>query len=231
MSLYYVSPHYDDAIGSCGGKIYMDYLNKKKPIIITVFSDVAAPFSNYADELHKYWGIKNPFTERKEENKNACKVINALEMKLSFEDAIYRTNNNEHLYPYNGDIFKKISKHDENLYIKIVDKLLNIINKDDILYFPMGIGSHVDHVIINKVGEYLKNNGYNVIYYVDFSYEGTIPIKYKLKESLVLEPKIIEKKSLAMAQYKSQINMLFGDKNNIFNYYLLKMKGKEDYYE
>lgn len=231
MSVYYISPHYDDAIGSCGGKIYLDFLAQQNPNIITIFAEVKAPFSDYANDLHEYWRITNPFIERKQENINACRVISAQEKSLKYLDAIYRNDNGEYLYPQDGDIFKKMHNNDTKLYLDILNDLKSIITKSDLLYFPLGVGNHVDHIITNMVGNKLKEEGYNVVYYVDFSYEGSIPTKYIQKETIILDDEIIKQKSLAMREYKSQVEMLFESEEKIFDYYKIKQNGKEDYYE
>lgn len=231
MPAYYISPHYDDAIGSCGGKIYMDYLNNENPTIITIFSKAKEPFSNYAKDLHSYWNLNNPLSDRKKENTNACQIIHAKEQSLQYEDAIYRIHNGEYLYPGNGDIFKQIHHKDESLHIKIAKDIKKIVNKEDKLYFPLGIGNHVDHIIANLVGNNLKAEGYNITYYIDFSYEGHVLSKYKKKETIILDNKIIKQKSLAMSEYTSQVKMLFESRNKIFDYYKIKLKGREEYYE
>lgn len=231
MAVYYISPHFDDAIGSCGGKIYLDYLAQKNPHIITIFGEVKEPFSKYATDLHKYWDIKDPFRERKEENKNACAIIKAKNISLKYCDAIYRIYNNKHMYSIDGSIFKEIHVADKDLYLDISNDLLKLVTKKDKLYFPLGIGNHVDHIIVNKVGQYLKEKGYKVEYYADFSYEGTIPKKYKKIEVIKLPKDILMKKALAMSKYTSQINMLFGSEDKILDYYQDKLKGGEEYYE
>lgn len=106
MKAYYISPHFDDAIGSCGGRIHSDLVNGTDVYLITIFSKVTGPFSDYAILLHNYWKLSDPFNDRKNENFEACKSLGIKTINLEYEDAIYRKKDNIYLYPNDGDIFK-----------------------------------------------------------------------------------------------------------------------------
>ena len=90
MKVYYISPHFDDAIGSCGGRIHSDLINGNNVYLVTIFSKVTAPFSDYASSLHNYWQLSDPFNDRKNENFEACKSLGIKTINLEYEDAIYR---------------------------------------------------------------------------------------------------------------------------------------------
>lgn len=90
MKAYYISPHFDDAIGSCGGRIHSDLVNGTDVYLITIFSKVTGPFSDYAILLHNYWKLSDPFNDRKNENFEACKSLGIKTINLEYEDAIYR---------------------------------------------------------------------------------------------------------------------------------------------
>ena len=53
MKIFYISPHYDDAVGSCGARISKDKVENDVSLI-TIFSEVKKPFSEYANMLHTY---------------------------------------------------------------------------------------------------------------------------------------------------------------------------------
>lgn len=233
MKLFYISPHFDDVIASCGGKIYQDYLNEDDVTIITIFSKAKTPYSNYAKSLHKYWNLKDPINDRTIENNTACQILNAKTINLNYLDAIYRTNNNIYLYQEDGDIFKDINKYDYNLKELIEGDILKVIEEDCILYFPLGIGNHIDHTISHQVGLSLKNKGYRVIFYKDFSYVGKLSKEcQKLKKiEFIMDNDILSKKCESVSKYRSQINMLFGGQDKIKEYYEEKLNRKEEYYE
>lgn len=231
MKIYYISPHFDDAIGSCGGKINNDRVNGNDVYVVTIFSRVTAPFSDYAKSLHDYWNLVDPFNDRKKENLDACESIGAKVLNLEYEDAIYRKKDNIYLYPKDGDIFKEISPSDIALIDEMYVYFKENFNIKDKYYFPMAIGNHVDHCIVNIIGKRLKKAGYNVIFYSDFSYEGKKIIKNVNKQVFELSEDDINAKINAITKYKSQIFMLFESIDKIEDYYKVKLKGKEIFYE
>ncbi len=232
MKIFYISPHYDDAVGSCGARMCKDNLNNEVSLI-TVFSEVKKPFSDYANMLHDYWKLTNPFSDRKEENVNVCNYLNISNIMLGFLDAVYRTSNDMYIYPNQDSIFSKVSALDSELVDEIKKKLINYITKDDLLYFPLSVGSHVDHVIVSEVGKKLKSENYQVRFYLDFSYDGKLPkiCNYLNEKKLKFDDKFINKKIEAMKLYKSQVCMLYGDETKIDEYYNIKLGGVEIYYE
>lgn len=232
MKILYISPHYDDAVGSCGARMSRDRIENEVSLI-TVFSEVKKPFSGYANMLHEYWNLKNPLTDRKIENISVCKFLKINNIMLGFFDAIYRTFNNEYIYPNQEAIFSKVSPLDSKLVEKIKSRILSYITKEDLLYFPLGVGSHVDHIIVSEVGKILKSENYKVRFYLDFYYTGVLP---EMCESLnqvkiKFESNFVNDKIDAVKLYKSQVQMLYGDESKIVEYYNSKLKGVEIYYE
>ena len=67
MKIFYISPHYDDAVGSCGARMSREKMGNEVSLI-TVFSEVKKPFSEYANMLHAYWNLNDPLSDRKNEN-------------------------------------------------------------------------------------------------------------------------------------------------------------------
>ncbi len=231
MKIYYISPHFDDAIGSCGGKIHNDIINGNVVYLVTIFSKVSAPFSDYANSLHDYWKLSDPFRDRKNENIEACKSLGAKVINLEYEDAIYRRKDNIYLYPNDGDIFKKIVTEDKSLLEEIYTNFKEKFSKNYKYYFPMSIGNHVDHCITNIIGRKLKSEGYNIIFYADFSYEGSILNRNEKEEVYHLSEEDIKAKINAVSKYKSQIFMIFGSVERIDEYYKNKLNKEEIYYE
>lgn len=231
MKAYYISPHFDDAIGSCGGRIHSDLVNGTDVYLITIFSKVTGPFSDYAILLHNYWKLSDPFNDRKNENFEACKSLGIKTINLEYEDAIYRKKDNIYLYPNDGDIFKKIAPDDSLLLEKIYTNFKKRFSKDDKYYFPMSIGNHVDHCIANIIGRKLKREGYNILFYSDFSYEDFTSNRKEKKEIFYLTEENIKAKINAVSKYKSQIFMIFGSIEKIEEYYRNKLNKEEIYYE
>jgi N-acetylglucosaminylphosphatidylinositol deacetylase family protein len=232
MKIFYISPHYDDAVGSCGARMSREKMENEVSLI-TVFSEVKKPFSEYANMLHAYWNLNDPLSDRKNENINVCKFLGINNIMLGFLDSIYRTFDNEYIYPTQESIFSKVSPLDFGLIENIKNEILHYITKEDLIFFPLGVGSHVDHVIVSEVGKLLKKENYKVSFYLDFYYTGKLPEICELlnERKIRFDSNYTNEKINAVKLYKSQVQMLYGDESKIAEYYNNKLKGVEIYYE
>lgn len=232
MKIFYISPHYDDAVGSCGARMSRDKMENEVNLI-TVFSEVKKPFSEYANMLHAYWDLKNPLSDRKNENIKVCKFLKINNIMLGFFDSIYRTFNNEYIYPSQESIFSKVNPLDSELIENIKNAILRYIAKEDLIFFPLGVGSHVDHIIVSEVGKILKSENYKVSFYLDFYYTGMLPEMCESLDEVKIkfDSNFVNDKINAVKLYKSQVHMLYGDESKISEYYNNKLKGVEIYYE
>lgn len=213
-----VSPHFDDAVGSCGGMI-ASAAGKDTVQIITVFTQHPQyPLSEFAVHLHDMWNVEDAVSIRTQENVQACQVLHANALSLGFTEAIYRIHNGKHLYPKEGDIFTEIADCDFSLSQKIADAINAFSNDHDTIYLPAGIGGHVDHLLVAMCRPYLNKNC-QVRFYQDFSYEGT-PYYQNLTryELCFCEEHFIQKKN-AVQCYKSQLEMLFDEHGGLDSYY------------
>lgn len=231
MKYIFLSPHFDDAIGSCGGFISRLKNLNNEVLIVTCFAQpISGPFSNFANELHNMWNLTKPVEERTVENNNACRCLQVNCRNLPFIEAIYRISNDRFLYPLADDIFKDIADEDYKLIDKIAKELIKIFSKEDVIYSPVAIGNHVDHLLVNAAAKKLKSLGYNIKFYRDFSYYGYVTTLSEYRSyNVVLTEEEIDKKIKAVKMYKSQLNMLF--KGKIYEYYKNELEGKEEYYE
>ena len=232
MKIFYISPHYDDAVGSCGARMSRDKMENEVNLI-TVFSEIKKPFSEYANMLHAYWNLKDPLSDRKNENIHVCKFLEINNIMLGFFDSIYRTFNNEYIYPSQESIFSKVSPLDSELIENIKNAILRYITKEDLIFFPLGVGSHVDHIIVSEVGKILKSENYKVSFYLDFYYTGMLPEMCESLDEVKIkfDSNFVNDKINAVKLYKSQVHMLYGDESKIAEYYNNKLKGVEIYYE
>lgn len=127
----YISPHFDDVIFSCGGKIIDDVRNGSRVIVVTLFSEGGR--ESTAD-YHK----------RNKENNLALEILKVEGINLGFLDAPHR-----HAY-YNS--FRKIilERHpsDNSDFVSKIgnalNKLCDILNPS-MVYAPLGVGTHIDH--------------------------------------------------------------------------------------
>ena len=161
-----VSPHFDDAVASCAGKILSEPHNIFT--ILTVFAaEPPRTVSKFAQYLHEMvWHNSSIGAMRINENEKACARLKVCCLNAMFLDAIYRSNmHGEWIYPNNGDIFRGI-KEDDLPTIKSVNEYLeNMLHDFDEIIFPMGIGNHVDHSIIANIGKRIDYEYPNITVY------------------------------------------------------------------
>jgi LmbE family N-acetylglucosaminyl deacetylase len=222
----FLSPHFDDVVGSCGGFISRLSENGEKVYILTIFGgDSLFPLSELANELHLIWGSEPIIATRRNEDTLACKKLGAISNYLPFPDAIYRKNSlGQNLYLTIQD-FRTLQKEEDNMLpYEILCSIKNSYNISySTIYCPMANGSHVDHILTQKVGFLLKKEGYNVIFYQDFYYEheeNEIFNRFSLEDiDINLSDQELTSKINAFKCYKSQILCLFESWDSMEKYF------------
>lgn len=219
----FISPHYDDAIGSCACLI--DLLIKKKynVDILTVFSKLyIGNKSKLAQDILEFCGLKDGVIERKMENQKACSYLHANIIDFPFYDAIYRKDaHGNWLYNSFIELFDQVNEQDNLLFQALIKKFQRqYTSKDTYLFFPSAKGGHVDHKIVKQLGFFLKNIGYNIIFYDEFSYNNNYFYMTGLeKKKILFSFDELYTKINAVKFYKSQHSMLFQNKS-IEEYYI-----------
>jgi len=216
MRWIYISPHFDDAVLSCGGLIWRQAQKGMHVEIWTVCAGDAppGPLSLLALACHQQWGIesaKDVVAARRIENQEAAALVSAETVNFSIPDCIYRRSpTGELLYP--EEVFTPIHTFEKNLDVDIAAALTSELQPDDMIVSPLAIGGHLDHILTRLAAEHL---GRPIWYYGDIPYlisrpEMLVPAIGGLKETLYP----ISKKGLGVwqsgiAAYATQILMLF----------------------
>lgn len=219
----FISPHYDDAIGSCGCLI--DLLSKKNynVDVLTVFSQqYIGDKSKLAQDFLEFCGLEDGVIERKMENQKACSYLHANIIDFPFYDAIYRKDTHGNwLYTSFMELFGQVNEQDKLLFQALVKKIqCQYISKESYLFFPSAKGGHVDHKIVKQLGFFLKNMGYNIIFYDEFSYNNNYFYMTGLeKKKILFSFDELYTKINAVKFYKSQHSILFQNKS-IEEYYI-----------
>lgn len=213
------SPHLDDAVLCCGGLI-AKYVDAGHTVTMhTLFCGYAhPPFSPIATALHEKWGNPPDMVRlRRAEDLAAGAKLGAKVTHSDWQEPIYRVDEQgQWLY---GDIFGQRHPNDNHLVQELFDHLSNLEDiNDSQLYFPLGIGHHVDHIITFEAGLALLKQGHPVTFYEDFPY--TIQKNNYAQRRAELpdfQPTIIPlteaeitAKIESFLYYRSQIPMLFG---------------------
>lgn len=127
MKHIYISPHFDDVVLSCAGKIQQDLQAGIEVIVVTVFSK--------GDRSYKL---------RQEENEKALAVLGVKGLELGFTDAPFRDGQYSQ---FRSIILDEHIEADNWLIQRLTDSLLSLaaMYETGHFYCPLGVGSHVDH--------------------------------------------------------------------------------------
>jgi LmbE family N-acetylglucosaminyl deacetylase len=179
-SVLYLSPHFDDAVLSCGGQIY-DRTRRGERIIVATICAAPPParLSPFAASLHARWHESGPGDfDRAAEDRAALALIGAEAIHLDIGDCIYRrAPNGEWLYGSEAAIFGELSPLEYPLVEAVVEKLAAIQPPAPNLEIiaPFGVGGHVDHRLTHRAGRRIEKSwGRRVRYYADYPYAATV---------------------------------------------------------
>lgn len=222
MRWIYLSPHFDDAVLSCGGQIW-EQTQKGIPVEIwTVCAGEAppGPLSMLAMACHHQWGIESAesvIATRRIENQEAAVLLGTETVDFSIPDCIYRrSTSGDLLYP--EDVFVPIRASEKKLDADITAALISELRKADRVVSPLAIGGHVDHVLTRLAAEHLDRPFW---YYADIPYlfthaEMLATATKGLKETLYpVSEKGLRAWQRGIAAYVTQIQMLFETKENM----------------
>jgi hypothetical protein len=169
-----IVPHPDDAVASLGQHI-INWLRQGKTVkIITVFNEYGTEeltSENAWDYLLKS-GFKNVKEFAATRHLDDLRVMKELGVEfeyLNYVDASFRRFSNTTVYLTAQALMSgRPSTFDSGLPSKIYNDLSNISAKT--VLFPYGVGGHVDHAILRKVGDKLKKDKLNILFYLESPY-------------------------------------------------------------
>jgi LmbE family N-acetylglucosaminyl deacetylase len=202
----YVSPHLDDAVLSCGGAIAAQVA----PVLVLTLCTAPAPAS---DQGLPSW---LDMAARREEDLAALAILGADPCWAGMLDAPLRIPS---AYGGEGAVFAGPVPGDpmEASALELLDRLAPAL-PGCTLHAPLGVGGHADHLAASAAAR--RSRGWTrVLYYEDFPYVSIRPDALPQRLSTlpgtpvpVLQPieATLERKTLAIEQYRSQIGMLFG---------------------
>lgn len=169
----YLSPHLDDAVLSCGGQIHRQVVARARVLVVTLFAgDVpGGPLSEIAREILHYMGLEpgNAMAFRRREDERACGELGADFEHRRLQESVYRRSRStgEVFYGDRGSIFGEPATGDAELVGVLQDKLRQLPPAAKV-YSPLGVGSHVDHLLLRQAAE--EAFGGRLAYYEDFPY-------------------------------------------------------------
>lgn len=218
----FLSPHYDDAVLSCGYLIEKLHAYRKDVSVITVFTQTSEePYTPQALAFLRASGHKDAkvlFHDRQREDVSALRTLGVKYIHLSYVDAAWRKSGWSHVYPNAKKQFSgSWSRQDNALFRELAMKLQRVIasqyDRKTVVFVPLGVGGHADHILVRDVAKTLNTP---VFYWEDFpystnrrSYEAFFSKNKNYKTSFEIQPMKKTKKHPAIRHYLSQMNVLF----------------------
>lgn len=185
MNWVYLSPHYDDAVFSCGGLIWEQVSQGQAVEIWTVCAGPApeGALSAFAEAHHFRWGTGAEAVEqRRLEDQRSCARVGATFHRLPIPDCIYRragehymtvpttqtgVGSGEFLYTSQQDLFGPVSPLEAGLARQVAKNLRSLAGAGAQIVCPLAAGGHVDHRLTRAAAEATRQP---LLYYMDFPY-------------------------------------------------------------
>jgi LmbE family N-acetylglucosaminyl deacetylase len=215
-----LSPHFDDAVLSCGAQIWDRTQRGERVLIATVCAAAPPPpegLSPYAFSLHERWQAQGNF-DRAAEDRRAVTHLNATPWHMRYSDCIYRrAPSGTSLYNSDEDIFGSIAPQE----MPLIDEVARVFKQFEIelspnalVMVPRAIGNHVDHQLTRAAAEKwlishprLRFQHYADYPYADYPYAESIPGG----EELPISPVGIRHTIQSLRAYASQISSFWPD--------------------
>lgn len=185
----FLSPHLDDAVLSCGALIEAEAC-RRNVLVTTLFTEASpVPHTRAARSFLGQCSAQDAdalFEARRREDMTVLSGLGVDFLHLGATDALFRRRATAlpgsaalglavpelvHRYPtYRYDIARgRVSAGDAALISELTAKVAELIEGSDteLVFCPIGVGRHVDHLITRMVGEEFPGH---VVFYSDFPY-------------------------------------------------------------
>lgn len=169
-----LSPHLDDAVLSLGAALHHWSQAGDEVLVVTICAGSPAlpSYSRFARELHTRWGYsaEQAVARRRREDRAALKQVGAQGRYWQDLDAIYRAGpGGRWRYPSVEAIFGPLHPLEQGPHDDLARRLSRLARRwqADVVYAPLTIGDHVDHVRVRVAAEAA---GLPLAYYEDTPY-------------------------------------------------------------
>ena len=159
MRWIYISPHLDDAVLSTGGFLYEQAQAGIPAEIWTIVCGFPQPreLTSLAQVMHFQWGTgtaEETVNLRRAEDDEAARIVGVKPIHFDVPDCIYRRGpDGEPLY---SDIFVQPHEAETHLPDQIAQIIAPRLQADDQVICQLGIGGHVDHILVRQAAERLN---------------------------------------------------------------------------
>jgi LmbE family N-acetylglucosaminyl deacetylase len=223
----YLSPHLDDAVLSCGGRMWQQVQAGDEVTVVTIFAgtpDPKVPFSPFAEELHARWGEPvDVVRERQREDREALAALGVEALHWRYADCIYRrTPEGDPAYGSEASLWGRIHPAEGKLIQELAKRIRALRQASGaVLYVPLAVGRHVDHRVARQAAERceIEEHPPGLIYYEDYPYAeepgcviAALSGAWWREELVLLSPEGVRAKTAAIARYRSQMSTFWGDR-------------------
>lgn len=228
----YLSPHLDDAVYSCGARLFSQIKAGKRVLVITFFT--ATPpdenLTEFTRELKTRWGdISDINALRRSEDLAAAMLLGFTSLHLPFSDCVYRQGGQDiqALYPTVERIFGDIHPAEVELPARLCTLFQESLPDwpNSTLFAPLAAGHHVDHLLVRLVAFILQRLGGTVRFYEDYPYSdkpaitqaalAPFPLRCREPETITFAEDALEAKVRAAACYKSQLSTFWHNREEM----------------
>ncbi len=219
MHWIYLSPHFDDAVLSCGGMISAQRRSGDQVEIWTVCAGepLETPQTIYVEGLHQRWQTgQQAVATRRAEDIAACQKLDVGYVHLPIPDCIYRwLPDGQPLIQSDEELFQPVHPAEAGLVAELAEMLAQKLPDGARIVSPLTVGQHRDHYMTRQAAEML---GRPLWHYPDFPYvlSGMDQLRC-LTESMQMTYRIVvDEDGLtawqeALREYTSQISTFWPD--------------------
>lgn len=167
----FISPHFDDVALSCGGVVWELCRQGCCCEIWTIFGGFPPDddYSEFARQNHAAWGLSGSaaITMRRAEDQHAAAILGATARPFDWPDAIYRRDvrTGQPIVTDNATLFG--TSPEDDLISAVSQALKKELPPEAQLVLPIGLGQHIDHLLVSQAGEQLSHPR---LYYADYPY-------------------------------------------------------------
>jgi len=229
--ILFLSPHLDDAVLSCAALI--ESVRRTCPVTVATLFTAAAqpPHTRAARSFLRQCGAADAaglFHARQSEDRDVLREMGVEHLHFGETDALFRQRDGGrvgqrlrtvlpelvHRYPtYRFDIAKgRVSRGDRAMIDALVARVQALIGSTGarVVFAPVGVGRHVDHLIARSVG---ARQRVTAIYYSDFPYNLALTPDRAFLDRHRLTPWSwqhgIRAKQRLIRGYRTQVDALF----------------------
>jgi LmbE family N-acetylglucosaminyl deacetylase len=220
VDVLYLSPHLDDAVLSCGGRIADEVARGERVLVVTLFTadEPAEPPSRLAADLRRWWRLPagEVMAVRRREDEEALRRLGAGVLHLGLPEAPYRLSSaGVPFYAELGQLFGAPAADDARAVGAVLAERLRALPEAGRRVAPLAVGGHVDHRLVRAAAE---ADGAPVRLYEEFPYAEWkwLALRRALgdprawrAEALALTTALFEARVRAILAYESQVPAMF----------------------